>query len=68
MSPFCKLLADFTFWEIICIVWVQLINSVLLAVGRLNDVLDFCDLIIGDLCVELIDGVGCHGGVIDGSE
>ena len=53
---------------ITCIVWVQLINSVLLAVGRLNDVLDFCDLIIGDLCVELIDGVGCYGGLLDGAE
>lgn len=30
--------------------------------------LDFCDLIIGDLCVELIDGVGCYGGLLDGAE
>ena len=36
-------------YSITCIVWVQLINSnsVLLAVGRLNDVLDFYDFVVG---------------------
>ena len=37
-------------YSITCIVWVQLVDSdfVLLAVGeRLNDVLDFCDFVVG---------------------